>query len=193
MNSLSILDSDFYRRDTVRVARELLGKILVREAGGRRMAGRIVETEAYTGPGDPASHAGRGPTPRSLIMFGPPGRAYVYFCYGMYHLLNVVTERDGTAGAVLIRGLEPREGLDLMLRNQERNEPGGLLNGPGKITRALEITRQLNGWDLTRGEELYITRGKRKSGETVAAGPRIGIRKGLDKPWRFRLVPAPGF
>lgn len=189
MPTEKILAISFYGRDTLRVARELLGKILVREAGGRRMAGRIVETEAYTGPGDPASHAGRGPTPRSRIMFGPPGRAYVYFCYGMHHLLNVVTEREGTAGAVLIRSLEPREGLDLMPPKRGR---GRLLNGPGKITRALEITRGLNGWDLTRGEELYLIAGKPEPGEEILTGPRVGIRKGLDRPWRFRLVPAAG-
>lgn len=192
MNREEILDIAFYGRDTVRVARELLGKILVRQTGDGRMSGRIVETEAYTGPGDPASHAGRGPTPRSLIMFGPPGRAYVYFCYGMHHLLNVVTEREGTAGAVLIRGLEPGDGLERIRRNRGAKTDRGLLDGPGKITRGLEIDLALNGRDLTRREGLYITRGSRKSGETVTAGPRVGIRKGLDKPWRFRLVPGTG-
>lgn len=187
-----ILDQNFYLRDPVRVARQLLGKILVRETPGGTLSGRIVETEAYAGPGDPASHAGRGPTPRSMIMFGPPGRAYVYFCYGMHCLLNAVTGEEGTAGAVLIRGLEPREGLERMLENRGRETIAGLLDGPGKITRAMEITLELNGRDLTRVGELYITGGEPVAGETVAAGPRVGIRKGRDRPWRFRLVPAPG-
>jgi DNA-3-methyladenine glycosylase len=191
MTGRGILDISFYGRDTVRVARELLGKVLVRETPGGVLSGRIVETEAYTGPGDPASHAGRGPTPRSAIMFGPPGRAYVYFCYGMHHLLNVVTENAGTAGAVLVRGLEPGEGLERMRINRGRNAREGLLDGPGKISRALKISLELNGWDLTRGEELYITRGRRKSGETIIAGPRVGIRRGLERPWRFRLVAVP--
>jgi len=124
-------------------------------------------------------------------MFGPPGRAYVYFCYGMHHLLNVVTENAGTAGAVLVRGLEPGEGLERMRINRGRNAREGLLDGPGKISRALKISLELNGWDLTRGEELYITRGRRKSGETIIAGPRVGIRRGLERPWRFRLVAVP--
>ncbi|KQC12938.1 MAG: hypothetical protein APR56_05885, partial [Methanosaeta sp. SDB] len=174
MNKETILDHAFYRRSTVRVARDLLGQILVRKINGELLSGRIVETEAYTGPGDPASHAARGATPRSAIMFGRPGRAYVYFCYGMHHLLNVVTEREGTAGAVLIRALEPGEGLARMLRNRERNKLRGLLDGPGKLTQALKIGRELNGWDLTGGGELYILGGTPRIGETVIAGPRIG-------------------
>ncbi len=187
-----ILDRDFYLRDPVRVARQLLGTILIRETPGGILSGRIVETEAYAGPGDPASHAGRGPTPRSMVMFGPPGRAYVYFCYGMHHLLNAVTGEEGTAGAVLIRGLEPREGLERMLENRGRETAAGLLDGPGKITRAMGITLEFNGRDLTRGDGLYLTGGQPEPGEAITAGPRIGIRKGRDRPWRFRLVPAPG-
>ncbi len=191
INSERIIDISFYGRETVRVARELLGKILVRETAGGVISGRILETEAYTGPGDPASHAVRGPTPRSAIMFGPPGRAYVYFCYGMHHLLNVVTEKEGTAGAVLIRALEPREGLQRMREHRGRKTEAGLLDGPGKITRALEIALDLNGWDLTQGEGLYLTSGGTLPGETVSTGPRVGIRNGLDKPWRFRLLADP--
>ncbi|MDP8236108.1 MAG: DNA-3-methyladenine glycosylase [Candidatus Erginobacter occultus] len=191
MTGRGIIDIDFYGRETVRVAKELLGKILVRETAGGVISGRILETEAYTGPGDPASHAVRGPTPRSAIMFGPPGRAYVYFCYGMHHLLNVVTEREGTAGAVLIRSLEPREGLQRMRKNRGRKTEAGLLDGPGKITRALEIDLELNGRDLTQGEGLYLTGGTILPGEIVSTGPRVGIRNGLDKPWRFRLITDP--
>lgn len=187
MITRGIINISFYRRDTVRVARELLGKILVREAPGGVLSGRIVETEAYTGPGDPASHASRGPTPRSAIMFGPPGRAYVYFCYGMHHLLNLVTEVEGTAGAVLIRALEPRTGIERMRENRGWNKPTGLTDGPGKITRALEIDRKFNGYDLTRGEMLYLVDGEARPGETVITGPRVGIKQGLDRPWRFRV------
>ncbi len=175
------------------MARELLGKILVRVTPGGVLSGRIVETEAYTGPGDPASHAGRGPTPRSAIMFGPPGRAYVYFCYGMHHLLNVVTEPAGTAEAVLIRSLDPREGIDRMRGNRGWTKPAGLADGPGKLARALQIDLKLNGWDLTRGETLYLIGGETRPGETVVTGPRVGIRQGRDRPWRFRLLPSPEF
>ncbi len=181
------LPSSFYNRDTITVAQELLGQILVREIDGDRLSGRIIETEAYTGPGDPASHAFRGPTPRSRIMFGPPGVAYVYFCYGVHHLLNVVTEQDGTAGAVLIRGLEPLEGLDRMMKSRKNLKEKGLMDGPGKLTQGMEITLSLNGWDLTRAKELYIIRGKTKPGERVITGPRVGINNGTDKLWRFRL------
>ena len=181
------LPSSFYSRNTILVAQELLGKILVREMGGEEISGRIIETEAYTGPGDPASHAFRGPTPRSRIMFGPPGRAYVYFCYGVHHLLNVVTEKEGTAGAILIRGLEPLEGIDRMMKNRGGKRGKGLMDGPGKLTEALEITLALNGWNLTRGKELYIIKGETHPGEQIIAAPRVGIRNATDKLWRFRL------
>lgn len=181
------LPSSFYNRDTVTVARELLGKILVRKISGQILSGRIIETEAYTGPGDPASHAFRGPTPRSRIMFGAAGIAYVYFCYGVHHLLNVVTERDGTAGAVLIRGLEPMEGIDRMIKNRKKASKKCLLDGPGKLTQALEITLSLNGWDLTEDRKLYLIEGKTKPGKRIITAPRVGIKNGTDKLWRFRL------
>jgi len=186
---MTSLTSSFYSRETVTVAQELLGKILVQEIDGQILSGRIIETEAYTGPGDPASHAFRGPTPRSRIMFGPPGIAYVYFCYGVHHLLNVVTEKDGTAGAVLLRGLEPLEGLDRMMKNRSRKTENGLLDGPGKLTQALEITLSLNGCNLTKGKELYIIEGETKPGERIITAPRVGIKDGTDKLWRFRLRP----
>ena len=160
---------------------------MIREIDGQRLSGRIIETEAYTGPGDPASHSFRGPTPRSRIMFGPPGRAYVYFCYGVHHLLNIVTEKKGMAGAVLLRGLKPLEGTDRMMKNRGRKTEKGLLDGPGKLTGALKITLALNGWDLKKGHTLYITEGEPQSGEQIIAGPRVGIRNGTDKLWRFRL------
>lgn len=182
------LPRSFYERDTVTVARELLGQVLVRKIRGKLLTGRIVETEAYAGPGDPASHAARGPTPRSRIMFGPAGVAYVYFCYGNHCLLNTVTEKEGTAGAVLVRGLEPLRGLKWMLENRARRTREGLLNGPGKLTRAFEIDLELNGWNLVRGEKLFIARGELFPGERIVRGPRIGIREGRERLWRFTLT-----
>ncbi|HVR61732.1 MAG TPA: DNA-3-methyladenine glycosylase, partial [Polyangia bacterium] len=134
---------DFYARPTATVARELLGKLLVRRRadGGARVA-RIVEVEAYLGVRDAASHARRGPTPRAAIMFGPPGFLYVYLIYGMHHCLNLVTEADGTAGAVLVRAAEPVTGFE----GGDGRAPGrGLLSGPGKVCAALEITLRDKG------------------------------------------------
>ncbi len=181
------LQRDFYQNDTVAVAGEILGKILVRDTGKEILSGRIVEAEAYTGPGDPASHACRGPTPRSQIMFGPPGRAYVYFCYGNHCLLNAVTEKEGTAGAVLIRGLEAVTGLETIRKNRGNIADKNLLNGPGKLTRGLEITLALNGEDLVRGRKLWIEDGKVAPEERIISTPRIGIKKGTERLWRFIL------
>jgi len=182
-----ILPAAFYGRDTVRVARELLGLFLVRKVGRRVISGMIVETEAYTGPGDPASHAFAGPTPRSRIMFGPPGRAYVYLCYGFYCLLNVVTEKEGTAGAVLIRALSPDRGLKWMLANRKKQSLRGLTDGPGKLSQALEIDLSLNGWDLTRGDKLHLIGGDKPPAGTIEESPRVGIKVGRERLWRFRL------
>lgn len=178
----------FYNRPTVLVARELLGKILVREIEREKISGLITETEAYTGPGDPASHAHRGPTPRSRIMFGTPGKAYVYFCYGVHYLLNVITEEEGTAGAVLLRGLEPLEGIEQMIINRGGKTGRGLVDGPGKLTEALKISLSLNGWNLTDGKELYILNNQMPLEKEIIVGPRIGIKNGTDKLWRFRLA-----
>jgi len=185
---LPALDVSFFSRPTVDVARELLGQILVREGPQGRLAGRIVETEAYTGADDPASHAFHGPTARSRVMFGVAGRAYVYLCYGFHFLLNVVSESEGQPGAVLLRAIEPCLGLETMLTN--RNWPGraGLCDGPGKLTRALEVDLALNGWDMTRPGSLYVSPGGIREGESVLQGPRIGITRGREHPWRFRLI-----
>lgn len=173
------LPRSFFARTTDAVARELLGMVLVHETPEGRAAGRIVETEAYFGPGDPASHAHRGPTPRSAIMFGHPGFAYVYFTYGMYHLLNVVTEDRGTAGAVLIRALEPIEGAELMRARHAawrvaRGRPplgdvpdARLANGPGKLTIAMGIDLRENGCDLI-GRTLFIAWGEPVDDVSVA-------------------------
>lgn len=182
-----VLGRKYYSRSTVRVARSLLGQILVRESRGKIMSGRIVETEAYTGRRDGASHAFRGPTPRSSIMFGPPGVAYVYLCYGFHFLLNITTEAEGVPGAVLIRAFEPLAGQEAMKLNRG-NRSRDLADGPGKLTKALGIDISFNGHDLTLGKGLYLIRGSRGSQEKIVAGPRIGITRGVELPWRFRLL-----
>ena len=139
----------FYNRDTLIVAPELLGKLLVRRESSGLLVGKIVETEAYRGVDDPASHSYRGKTPRNAVMFGAPGIAYVYFTYGNHYCLNAVTEDEGTPAAVLIRAVEPLEGVDLMMRNRGVEKLTEVGSGPGKLTKALQITREQNGCDLT--------------------------------------------
>src|SRR5258708_18064165 len=143
-----ILSRSFYTRPAIEVARSLLGKILVHG----KAAGRIVETEAYLGETDPAAHAFRGRTNRTEVIYGPPGHAYVYFIYGMYECLNLVAEPEGTPGCVLIRALEPLEGIELMrTRRPTAKNDTELASGPGRLTLALGITRRENGADVTRG------------------------------------------
>ncbi|HZD41380.1 MAG TPA: DNA-3-methyladenine glycosylase, partial [Terriglobales bacterium] len=163
----------FYERATVEVARELLGKFLVREHPDGITVGRIIETEAYVGPQDKACHASRGRTPRTEVMFGPAGHAYVYFVYGFHHMLNIVTEPVGFPAAVLIRAVEPLEGIALMKRRRQTEEPRNLASGPGKLCEAFAIDRTLNGTDLC-GPLLYV----RNGGEAdlkITAKPRIGV------------------
>ena len=167
------------------VARDLLGRVLVSDAGGERVAGRIVEVEAYRSSGDPASHAFRGRTPRNAVMFGPPGHAYVYFTYGMHHCVNLVCEPEGRAAAVLIRALEPLEGLDALRRRRGRDDMRSLLRGPGCVTQGLALSREHDGADLARGPLRVLPGGGRRRGERVRRGPRIGIRHGLEWAWRF--------
>lgn len=177
----------FYERDTVVVARALLGQRLVRVLNSRRLSGLICETEAYGGADDLASHAYRR-TPRSAIMFGPPGIAYVYFIYGMYHCLNVVTACDGHPGAVLIRGIFPDEAIESMREHRSGVANQHLADGPGKLCQALGITRTLNGVRLTDHSELFITTGEQVVERQVITTPRIGVRGDEEtrtRPWRF--------
>lgn len=174
------LPHSFYERPARVVARALLGKVL---AHGAR-AGRIVETEAYVGVHDLACHASRGKTPRTSILWGPPGRAYVYFVYGMHWCFNAVTEREGRAGAVLVRGLEPVGGFDGPVR----------LDGPARLCRALHITGAENGADLV-SSALRILDAPAVPGREVARGPRIGVdyaREWADRPLRFWVRGSPG-
>ncbi len=178
------LPRGFFARGTLQVARDLLGHLLVHETPEGRVAGRIVEVEAYRGPRDPASHAYRR-TPRSAIMWGPPGVAYVYFSYGNHYCVNVVTEPAGRAGAVLLRALEPVEGIQLMRRRRGTDDWRLLASGPGRLTQAMGITSAHNGADLTR-PPLYLARG-RSGPVPVARSPRIGIRVATDRLWRYYI------
>ena len=178
------LPRSFYRRSTIRVAQDLLGKNLVRVAGSYIMAGRIVETEAYFGD-DPASHSYRGPTPRSQPMFEEVGHAYVYFVYGNHYCFNVVTEKIGRAGAVLIRALEPISGIDRMTLNRKGIKDKGISNGPGKLCQAMGIDKKFNRVDLT-GRILFITDGD-KSRFKIVRTTRIGISEAKDKAYRFYI------
>ncbi|MDF9407411.1 DNA-3-methyladenine glycosylase [Pelotomaculum isophthalicicum JI] len=174
----------FYDRDTVTVARELLGSLLVHMSPEGITAGKIVETEAYL-QGDPACHASRGITRRNRVMFGAPGYAYVYFIYGMYYCFNVVSAPEGVGEAVLIRALEPVEGLQLMRLRRKRERLEELCGGPAKLVQAMGITRSHNGMDLTGGT-LFIHKAQ-ETNEPIVMTTRVGIREGADMPLRFYL------
>lgn len=185
---MSILDRKFYRRDTLQVARALLGKKLVRQINGLELAGMIVETEAYCGETDTACHAHRGKTPRNAVMFGEPGHAYVYFTYGMHYMLNLVTEAAENPCAVLIRAVVPLDGIEEMEARRKR-KGAQLSNGPAKLCQAFSIDKSLNGWDLICGKELWVEDYKTMPAKSIIAAPRIGIdyaeKEHKDAPWRF--------
>ena len=178
------LSRGFYDRDTLTVAADLIGKVLVHRTKDGVTAGAIVETEAYIGESDPACHAAPGPTKRNAPLYGPPGVAYVYLNYGMHYLVNAVTEGEGSPAAVLIRALEPLEGLGVMSKRRGRGgaDLSGLCRGPGNLTKALGISLKQNQVQLTAPplsiEDWGVRTGK------VVWGPRIGIRVGTDRPWR---------
>jgi DNA-3-methyladenine glycosylase len=169
-------------RPTLEVLPLLLGKVLVHEQRGRRVSGVIIEAEAYIGEDDPACHAARGLTPRNAPMFGPPGRAYVYLNYGLHHLINVVTERDGFPAAVLIRALDPLEGIDTMRRRRGGVPDNRLCSGPGNLTQALGIDLRHDRINLASGTVRLEDHGHVAS--DVRYTPRIGIRVGTDRLWR---------
>jgi DNA-3-methyladenine glycosylase len=183
-----ILNKTFYEPGTLKVARALIGKKLVRQIGGLELSGMIIETEAYCGKEDSACHAHRGKTKRNSVMFGPPGHAYVYFTYGMHYLLNMVTEAEDKPCAVLIRAILPIAGLEEMEARRKRKGPE-LTKGPAKLCQALGIDKSLNGWNLTSGDQLWVEDYKNIPAKLITATPRIGIdyakeqhRKAL---WRF--------
>ena len=179
----------FYDRDAAVVARALLGAVLRHETSEGVVSGRIVETEAYLGPHDPASHSAVGRTARTWHMFGPPGTAYVYFIYGMHWCVNAVTREDGYGAAVLIRAVEPLEGVALIrTRRPKARRDRDLSNGPGKVCAALGITREHDGVALTGASMLSICEGEPVPDERVGVGPRIGISKAVDWPLRFVAI-----
>jgi len=183
------LPRDFFARPTLEVARDLIGTRVVHEVRGSRTSGVIVETEAYIGEDDPACHAAAGLTRRTAPLYGPPGLAYVYLNYGIHFLLNAVTEAEGHPAAVLIRALMPDEGLATMCRRRQvplvtvPDAATGLCRGPGNLTKALGISLRHNHLDLCGGSRLWIEAGPGPPGP-IAWGPRIGIRVGVDAPWR---------
>ena len=188
------LPVDFYARDPVIVARELLGKRLLRETSAGRCSGRIVETEAYLSSRDPACHASRGMTNRNAAMFGPPGRAYVYMIHARW-CLNAVTEAEGTPSAILIRAIEPLEGIDLMQQRRRTEVLRDLARGPARLCEALAIDRTYNHWDLTSGRELWIADEPailNGNGEAprlkITRSGRIGISTAQRRLLRFYLT-----
>jgi len=184
-----VLPREFYARPTLKVAEELIGKVLVHRTAGGTASGMIVETEAYIGEDDPACHAACGPTPRNAPLYGPPGIAYVYLTYGIHYLVNAVTEDEGHPAAVLIRALEPIDNLRLMTRRRAGGadlDRHRLCRGPGNLTRALGITLAENRLDLTRSRLRIEDRGLVAG--PVSWGPRIGIRVAVKRPWRCSVV-----
>jgi DNA-3-methyladenine glycosylase len=186
-----ILERPFYARSTEVAAFELIGKVLVLSENGVILRGRIVETEAYFGADDPASHAYRGLTPRNRVMFGLPGFSYVYFTYGNHHCLNIVTEPEGTAGAVLIRALEPLEGFSVMEKRRSKAGREQWTNGPGKLTQAFGITRGYSARDLTQSDLFCVTEGLNETPLHVQTAPRIGISCAKNRLLRFYLMDSP--
>ena len=183
---MNTLPREFYQKNTVTVAKNLLGKRIVRKIGRQEISGIITETEAYRHKDDPASHAFRKITDRNKAMFGDVGISYVYFTYGMYYCFNVVAKHPKTeAGAVLIRAIEPEKGIKRMQKNRKIQSLKNLTNGPAKLTQALEITKKHYGTDLTKHSKLFITEGIKS--KKIISSPRIGIKEATDKLWNFKI------
>jgi len=186
---MRIITRSFYDRDTVDVAQDLIGKLLVRRIGKKIISGMIIETEAYRYKDDAASHSFVGMTERNKAMFGQVGKAYVYFTYGMHYCVNVVAKNnDFEAGAVLFRALEPMEGVDFMIKQRKTTQISNLTNGPAKLAQALQITKKQYGEDLTKPSSLFVIEGKEMRKSEIKAGSRIGIKKATDKLWNFSLL-----
>ncbi|HEV2192486.1 MAG TPA: DNA-3-methyladenine glycosylase [Nitrosopumilaceae archaeon] len=186
---MRVIPRSFYDRDTVDVAQDLIGKLLVRRIGKKIISGMIIETEAYRYKDDAASHSFVGMTERNKAMFGQVGKAYVYFTYGMHYCVNVVAKNnDFEAGAVLFRALEPIEGVDFMIKQRKTTLISNLTNGPAKLTQALQITKKQYGEDLTKPSSLFVIEGKEMKKSEINARSRIGIKKATDKLWNFSLL-----
>jgi DNA-3-methyladenine glycosylase len=183
------LGRDFYSRYTPDVARDLLGSVLVRRVGATALRSRIVEVEAYRGADDPASHAYRGPTKRTAVMFGEPGHAYVYFTMGMHYCLNLTTEGEGKAGAVLIRAAKPLEGIEEMERRRGVQDVTKIARGPGNLTKSMGIDLHMNGEDVVTSENLFVLSGEQV--REVGVSTRIGISSGKDRLWRYFVEGSP--
>jgi DNA-3-methyladenine glycosylase len=181
----------FFDRPAVEVAPELIGRVLVRIGPGDvRTAGRVVEAEAYE-PGDPASHGFRGPTPRNASMFGAPGHLYTYFTYGNHWMANVVTRGRGVGSAVLLRALEPLEGLEEMRARRGRSDPLDLCSGPGKLAKALGLDRTHDGADLVRGRDVWLEAGVPVPPGRIRRSTRVGVSVGGEQDWRFFEADSP--
>lgn len=193
--ALPVLPRAFYLDPPDVVARKLLGKVLVQRYEGKRLAGRIVEVEAYCGLDDPAAHAFVGKTARNAVLFGPPGFAYVYFIYGMHYCLNISCEPDGQAGSLLLRALEPLEGLATMARLRglaKDANPKLLTSGPGRLCQALGIAREThNGVDVTSRRSGLQVEDDGFVPREIAVSRRVGIRLAADRPLRFAIAGSP--
>ena len=184
---MTILPRTFYSRDTITVAKSLLGKKIVRKIGNHEISGIIIETEAYRHRDDPASHAFRKITERNKVMFDEVGKAYVYFTYGMHYCFNVVARNsEFEAGAVLIRAIIPEKGIEIMEKNRGIKDLEKLTDGPAKLTQALGITKKHYGVDLTIDSKLFIADGVKRPGKIIAS-PRVGIKNATDKLWNFKI------
>ena len=183
---MNILPREFYSKNTVTVAKELLGKKIVRKIGKYEMVGIISETEAYRHKDDPASHAYGRITQRNKVMFGDVGISYVYFTYGMHYCFNIVARHPKTkAGAVLIRAIQPEKGIEVMQKNRKMTDLRNITNGPAKLAQALKITKKEYGVDLTKKSDLFITEGIKPN--RITASSRIGIKEATNKLWNFKI------
>ena len=186
-----ILSASFFSRSTLDVLEDLIGTVLIRKTKEGITSGVVVEAEAYGGEDDSASFASKGRTKRSAMLYGPPGKAFVYLTYGIHHLLNIITEREDFPAAVLIRALEPKEGIKLMKKRRQKSKLQDLCSGPAKLCQALAVDLSLNGVSVCSPESpLLIKKIERKRRELVWK-PRIGIRKGKDRLWRVYLKDSP--
>jgi DNA-3-methyladenine glycosylase len=191
------LNNSFYLRPTLTVAKDLLGKYIVHNTQRKKLIGKIVEVEAYLGENDPASHAYHGRTRRNDVMFWRGGHLYVYFTYGMHFCANIVSEEEGKGRAVLLRAVEPIEGIEIMKRYRKMKLKKGqsaaevnVTNGPAKFCEAFDIKREQNGVDLL-GQEIYITQGENILRSKIFSSKRVGITNGSEKKWRFYIMGNP--